>query len=125
MQRTPRMAVGHFSRCWPGKARQTPPIRPRWLPGSNCSRLSPRSSASRRRLEHVGTPLDPERQTAVDKALSGTDADAAARQIQAVLDPLCLAIVNINPESRVKVAPGPAPPRIVAAGLARVSGQGA
>jgi len=31
----------------------------------------------------------------------------AVRAIQAALDPLCLIAVDINPESRVKVAAGP------------------
>ncbi len=37
-------------------------------------------------------------------------------QIQAVLDPLCLAVVDINPESRVKVAAGPAAPKLMQQG---------
>jgi hypothetical protein len=67
-------------------------------------------------LEHAGTPLTAERQAALDKALEGGDADATARQIQAVLDPLCLAVVNINPESRVKVVAGPAAPKLLQQG---------
>lgn len=35
------------------------------------------------------------------------------RQIQAILDPYCLAMVTINPEARVKVARGPAPARLM------------
>ena len=33
--------------------------------------------------------------------------------IQAALDPYCLVGININPESRVKVVPGPAKPELV------------
>jgi hypothetical protein len=33
--------------------------------------------------------------------------------VQEILDPYCLAIVNINPESRVKVLRGAAKPRLI------------
>ncbi len=56
----------------------------------------------------LGAPLSEKQQAELDKALKLDDADAAAVAIQKVLDPLCLAGVNINPESRVKVARGPA-----------------
>ncbi len=67
-------------------------------------------------LEMVGAPLDKQQQAAIETALSGTDAAEAAKQVQAVLDPLCLAGVTINPESRVKVAPGPAPAKLLQQG---------
>ena len=37
-------------------------------------------------------------------------------QIQAILDPYCLAMVTINPEARVKVLRGPAPARLMQGG---------
>jgi hypothetical protein len=40
------------------------------------------------------------------------DAAKASQALQAALDPLCLAGVTINPESRVKVRRGPAPARL-------------
>jgi hypothetical protein len=67
-------------------------------------------------LELVGVPLDKTQQAALDKALANTDAAEASKQIQAVLDPLCLAGVNINPESRVKVAAGQAPAKLLQQG---------
>lgn len=36
-----------------------------------------------------------------------------SRRVQEILDPYCLAIVNINPESRVKVEKGTAKPRLI------------
>lgn len=36
--------------------------------------------------------------------------------IQAILDPYCLAMVNINPEARVKVAKGPATAKLIQGG---------
>jgi hypothetical protein len=44
------------------------------------------------------------------------DAEKAVEDIQKALDPYCLYLVNINPESRVKVAAGPAKPELVEAG---------
>jgi hypothetical protein len=60
----------------------------------------------------LGAPLNKEQQADLDKALKLTDADKAAEAIQKVFDPLCLVGVNINPESRVKVARGPAAARL-------------
>lgn len=67
-------------------------------------------------LELLGNPLPPEQKAALDKALAVKDPAACVEKIQAVLDPLCLAGVNINPESRVKVAAGPAPLKLVEQG---------
>ena len=67
-------------------------------------------------LEMVGAPLDAHRQQAIDEALAMTDQPAAARRVQEVLDPLCLVGVNINPESRVKVAAGEAPAELLQQG---------
>ncbi len=67
-------------------------------------------------LELAGAPLSKDQQAALDKALAETDVAQASAQIQAVLDPLCLVGVNINPESRVKVAAGQAPPSLLQQG---------
>lgn len=64
-------------------------------------------------LELLGNPLDSEARAALDKALDEPDADTAAKQIQRVFDPLCLVAVDINAESRVKVAAGPATTELV------------
>ena len=61
-------------------------------------------------LEFVGSPLTKEQAATLDKAFDDKDAPVA---IQKVLDPLCLIEVNINPESRVKVARGPAAAQLV------------
>ena len=60
-------------------------------------------------LELVGAPLDDQQQADLQAALEETDPAEAVAAVQSVLDPLCLVGVNINPESRVKVAVGPAP----------------
>ena len=67
-------------------------------------------------LELVGTPLDEGRKAALDKAMAGEDAAQAVKEIQTLLDPLCLVGVSINPESRVKVAQGPAPLKLLQQG---------
>lgn len=61
-------------------------------------------------LEFVGSPLTKNKAAAVDKAIEDKDSPVA---LQKLLDSLCLAEVNINPESRVKVALGPAAQKLV------------
>ena len=65
-------------------------------------------------LEMLGQPLT-ERDLARLRS-AGDDPKTAARIVQEVLDPLCLVGVEINPESRVKVAPGPASPTLMEQG---------
>lgn len=64
-------------------------------------------------LDLLGAPLAKESQRRLDEALAEASATSATTKIQQVLDPLCLAAVTINPESRVKVAMGPATPELV------------
>src|SRR5438874_1761757 len=59
-------------------------------------------------LGHLGSPLPARTHLALAKALHEADGSRQVRAIQAALDPYCLLGVHINPESRVKVAPGPA-----------------
>jgi len=67
-------------------------------------------------LELVGEPLDADEQKAIEAALAETDAAKGVKSVQAVLDPLCLVGVSINPESRVKVQAGQAPAKLVQQG---------
>jgi hypothetical protein len=67
-------------------------------------------------LELLGEPLTKEQQAALDKAVATTNADDAVEAIQKALDPRCLAGVDINPESRVKVTRGAAPAQLVEQG---------
>jgi hypothetical protein len=64
-------------------------------------------------LELLGNPLSGDHRQALDDALNDVDAAACEKKIQKALDPLCLVGVDINPESRVKVAPGPAARELV------------
>ena len=66
-------------------------------------------------MDYLGAPLSDADKQALDAAsrLGNARAAEAAESIQRVLDRSCLAGVNINPESRVKVVPGPARPELV------------
>ncbi len=64
-------------------------------------------------LELVGAPLQASARAELDAALAQTDPAEGVAAVQRALDPLCLAAININPESRVKCAPGMALPGLV------------
>ena len=53
-------------------------------------------------LELAGSPLDKAMQEKLEQAYAASDTDSI-KQLQQLLDPLCIAAVSINPESRVKV----------------------
>jgi hypothetical protein len=67
-------------------------------------------------LDYLGSPLPAPTKAALTRADRETDEARLVRSIQEALDPYCLLVVNINPESRVKVAPGPARPELVEGG---------
>ena len=64
--------------------------------------------------EFIGAPLDSDTKVKLRKAF--TDTKTGPKTIQELLDPWCLVGVHINPESRVKVAPGPAKPLLIQEG---------
>jgi hypothetical protein len=67
-------------------------------------------------MDLLGHPLPERTKKALDKASKETDDAALVRGVQDALDPFCLLTVNINPESRVKVAAGPAKAELVEQG---------
>jgi hypothetical protein len=67
-------------------------------------------------LDFLGQPLQVKTQQAIDAAVSSNDERAAVDAIQQALDPYALAIVEINPESRVKVQRGKADAALVQGG---------
>jgi hypothetical protein len=78
----------------------------------------PLSAQARRLLEaldYQGAPLSASDQQAIQKLLAQPPKDAAEK-LQALLDPHCLFFVDINPESRVKVAQGDVPAKLVEQG---------
>ncbi len=68
-------------------------------------------------LSYRGQPLSPETHQAINEAVALRDEAAAVARLQELLDPLTLAVVEINPESRVKVLPGAAAPTLVEQGV--------
>jgi hypothetical protein len=67
-------------------------------------------------LAHLGEPLSPEDKRRINDAVARADEEAAVAEIESVLDAHTLAIVEINPESRVKVTQGRARPALVQGG---------
>jgi hypothetical protein len=67
-------------------------------------------------LDHLGNPLPAPTKAALKRAAQAGDETLSVRLVQEALDPHCLLMVQINPESRVKVAPGPARPVLAQAG---------
>ena len=67
-------------------------------------------------LNYLGQPLSVETHKALNQAMAMEDEPAAVARIQALLEPLVLAVVEINPESRVKVLQGEAEPKLVEKG---------
>ncbi|MSU57049.1 MAG: hypothetical protein EXS35_02530 [Pedosphaera sp.] len=67
-------------------------------------------------MDLVGSPFDATTRKALEAAMQDGDAKRASEKIQTALAPHCLFLVNINPESRVKVARGPAAAELVEQG---------
>src|SRR5881394_461249 len=66
--------------------------------------------------DYLGSPLSAADKKTLEAAFQKSGTDEPGEAIQRVLDRYCLFGVNINPESRVKVAPGPAKPELVEKG---------
>lgn len=64
-------------------------------------------------MDAAGRPLSNAQQQQLEKLLAGSDDAPVIRGLQELFDPLCLAAIHINPESRVKVLGGSAPPQLV------------
>ena len=64
-------------------------------------------------LRFLGRPLSPAQNESLSKAIQQPDEALVSKEIQRILDPLTLAYVTINPESRVKARKGMAPARLL------------
>lgn len=67
-------------------------------------------------LDYLGQPLPLDIQNRINQAIGTANEEQAVAAVQDLLDPFVLAIVNINGESRVKVAQGTAKPELVEGG---------
>src|SRR5215510_5644578 len=67
-------------------------------------------------LSYLGQPFSADELARIDEAIANAQESEAAKRLQSVLDPHVLALVQINPESRVRVEQGPAKPELVEAG---------
>jgi hypothetical protein len=67
-------------------------------------------------LAYLGQPLTQSDLEAINTAVAQTDESSAGARLVQILDKYALAFVEINPESRVRVEPGPAKPELVEAG---------
>src|SRR5687767_12970879 len=67
-------------------------------------------------LDYLGQPMPAADRARIARAIALTDEKAAVTELEAVLDKYTIAIVEINPESRVKVEQGPAKPELVEGG---------
>jgi hypothetical protein len=67
-------------------------------------------------LDYLGSPLEAKTQASLNEALAEKNVANASEKIQGALDAHCLFVVSINPEMRVKVAPGQAKPELVEQG---------
>src|SRR5262245_19347577 len=100
--------------AWTAAAAESPT-----LPIVKSVELQPLVAQVRRVIEasdYLGSPLSAADIKTLEAAFKKSGADEASEAIQRVLDRYCLFGVNINPESRVKVAPGAARPELVEKG---------
>lgn len=91
-----------------------PPLAP--VTAVSLQPLAAHAKALTEAMDLIGAPLSDTTRSALDAAYQNPDQAAAVLAIQAALDPLCLAAVDINPESRVKAAAGPAKAELVESG---------
>ncbi len=59
-------------------------------------------------LQLAGSPLSADTLNKINELRQSENDPQVIRELQLLLDPQCLTVVTINPESRVKVAMGPA-----------------
>lgn len=86
------------------------------IDGIACQPLKAQARRLAETLQVVGTPLSRAERSRLDEILGMPDGPDAVSAIQELLAPRVLAAVNVNPESRVKVARGPAPAELMQQG---------
>ena len=112
------LAAGVLPGIGASAKKSTPDLPPPSLPTIAKVELQPFQAQVRRlldALEFLGSPLEGADQRQLQKLLSESGEETGP-QIQAILDRYCLAVVNINPESRVKSLRGPAKAELIEQG---------
>jgi hypothetical protein len=64
-------------------------------------------------MDYAGSPIGDDVEKSFDRLRKGSDTSKASEQLQKLLDPHCLFVIEINPESRVKVLRGDAKAELV------------
>lgn len=67
-------------------------------------------------LSFLGSSLSPSDSRRLQALQHQAPNSEVIKEIQRLLDPYCIAVININPESRVKVLPGAAKPKLIQGG---------
>ncbi len=79
-------------------------------------------------LGYIGSPLSPEDEQKIEAIRHAAFTEESVQLLQEILDPYCIALVDINPESRVKVEKGQALPHLMQGGwrsfLVKVNNEG-
>ncbi len=66
--------------------------------------------------DSLGSPFSANEKKDIEAAMKDTETNRGSEKLQTILDRHCLFGVSINPEMRVKVAPGPAKPELMEQG---------
>ena len=66
--------------------------------------------------DYLGSPFSAAEKSGLEAAMKDGDPARASAKVQEILDAHCLFAIQINPEMRVKVGPGPAKPELVEQG---------
>src|SRR5437899_6552088 len=103
-----------FALLWTAQVAAAPPTPP--IQGVEFQPLAAQVERVFEAMDYVGSPVSGEVKAAFQTIQHQTNGDFAAEQLQKILDPLCLLMVEINPESRVKVGRGAAEPELVEQG---------
>jgi hypothetical protein len=105
-------ALAHSSLVLAAAAAAEPPM----VPGVESQPLIAQVKRLIEAREFTGDPFSTATRKALDDAMAQVDSERASTGIQKALDPLCLFTLQINPESRVKAARGPASAQLVEQG---------
>src|SRR4051812_5509290 len=92
------LALALLINASPVKASGVPPVKGvEWQP------LAAQVERVIEALDYLGSPVSPETKSTFEALQKGKGDEGTSHEVQRLLDPLCLLLVEINPESRVKV----------------------